>query len=147
MPARPTTEMTPNIIHRPLTVDEAGIIHHELKSTPNILGYTVRELLRLADVQVAEVEGSFAGAAVSVDLLFGWTEIAFILVCEDHRGLGLGKALFEAAWSRAEGRRRHIYMLSRNQQVIDWMTAKGMTIDRNMLKAPLAVQLFMPVYM
>ena len=49
------------ITRRPLTRAEALRLHEELKTTPNILGYTVRELERLSDVQVAEVEGGVRG--------------------------------------------------------------------------------------
>lgn len=132
---------------RRLTQGEAVIVHEELKSTPNILGYSVRELLGLKDVVVAEVDGSFAGLAVSVDLLFRWTEIAFLLVVGDRRGLGIGRRLFEYAWDRAMLRRRHIYMLSRNAQVIEWMRGKGMRVDRMLWRAPFAVQIYMPIYM
>ena len=61
------------IIHRPLTPNEAQRLHEELKTTPNIFGYTIAELLGFRHVLVAEVDGAFAGACLSKDLLFGWT--------------------------------------------------------------------------
>jgi len=136
-----------DISHRQLTEDEASTIHLELRNTPNILGYTRRELRRLVDVHVAMVDGEFAGATWSKDLKFGWTEIAVIFVVQRFRGLGIGPALFDAAWARADERGRHVYMLSRNQAVVEWMRAKRMTIDRNFLRAPLAVHLHDVVYM
>jgi len=135
------------IIHRRLTIEEARKIHLELRETPNILGYTARELMRLTDVHVATVDGAFAGATWSFELAFGWTEIAIIIVVRGFRGMGIGKALFEAGWSRAESQERHIYMLSRNLEVVNWMRAKGMTIDRRFFAAPLAVHLHDAVYM
>lgn len=65
-----------------------------------------------------------------------------------HRGRGLGYALLERAWARAEARGRHLYLLSRNPSVIAWMrTREGMMVSENILLAPLAVHLYMLVYM
>lgn len=135
------------ITHRPLTHAEALQLHRELKTTPNILGYTVRELERLSDVQVAEADGDFAGVCFSVDLAAGWTEIAALYVLPEFRGLGMGAGLFRAAWERAEGRRRHIYVLSRNPQVVGWMRERGMTVDGRLWRAPFAVHWYMQCYM
>lgn len=136
-----------DIVHRKLTGTEAVTVHLELRETPNILGYTIRELTRLTDVHVAIVDGKFAGATWSFPLAFGWTELAIIVVVREFQGMGIGKALFEAGWSRAVGQGRHIYMLSRNLKVVDWMRAKGMTIDRRFHAAPIAVHLHDFVYM
>lgn len=135
------------LTHRRLTPDEAVQIHRELKHTPNILGYSVRELTSMRNVIVAEREGLFAGAVWSVDLAFGWTEISAIVVLSDHRDHGIGRALFDAAWDQAADRRRSVYMLSRNSAVMDWMREKGMTIDGRLWSAPLAVHLHAPLYM
>ena len=135
------------IIHRPLTHDEALRLHRELKTTPNILGYTVRELERLSDVQVAEVAGEFAGMCFSVDLAQGWTDIAALYVLPDFRGAGVGADLFHAAWERAQERRRHVYVLSRNPQVVGWMRELGMTVDGKLWRAPLAVHWYMQRHM
>lgn len=135
------------IKHRPLTQAEAVRLHQELKLTPNILGYTVYELKRLSDVYVAEVKGKFAGACFSVDLIQNWTEIAALCVLAEFRGQEIGKSLFEAAWTRAQERRRHIYLLSRNPQVIGWMRAKGMRVDSDLWRAPAAVHWYMGWYM
>ena len=135
--------LDPKITHRPLTHREAVRLHQELRSTPNILGYTVRELERLPDVHVAEVGAEFAGVCFSVDLAAGWTEIAALYVLPDFRGAGLGAILFHAAWERALGRHRHIYVLSRNPQVVGWMRDRGMTMDGSLWRAPLAVHRYM----
>ena len=135
------------ITHRPLTREEAIRLHQDLKSTPNILGYTVRELLRLSDVYVAEVNDAFAGACWSVDLACGWTEIAVLYVFPEFRGEGIGCRLFDCAWSSARSRQRHLYILSRNPQVIQWMKERGMTVNGKLWCAPLAVQWYMTWYM
>ena len=127
------------IIHRPLTQSEAALVHLALKDTPNILGYTVRELTRLSDVYAATADGQFAGMCFSVDLRQNWTEIAAVCVLPEFRGRGIGHALFNAAWEQAQARRRHVYVLSRNPQVIGWMTARGMEVGGKMRDAPLVV--------
>lgn len=137
----------PQIVHRSLTRTEAHRLHHELKTTPNILGYTVRELERLSDVQVAELKGGFAGACWSVDLIQGWTEVAALYVLPEFRGSGVGKMLFHTAWERAQQRKRHVYVLSRNPQVVKWMRELGMTMDGKLWRAPLAVHWYMQRYM
>lgn len=139
--------MTIPTSNRRLTRPEANQLHHELKSTPNILGYTVHELERLTDVQVAEVDGRLAGACWSVDLPMGWTEIAAIYVLPEFRGSGIGKALFLAAWGRAQEWERHVYVLSRNPQVVGWMRELGMAVDGKLWRVPLAVHWYMQWYM
>jgi GNAT superfamily N-acetyltransferase len=135
------------LTHRKLTEAEAAILHEELKTTPNIFGYTVKELLRFEEVFVAEVEGSFAGACLSKDLAFGWTDIAVLYILPSFRGKGLGTALYTAAWQRAEQRGRHIYTLSSSAEVIHLMERFGMERTHSMWKAPLAVHLHMNRHM
>ena len=135
------------LVHRSLMEAEALRLHEELKTTPNILGYTVREILAWADVFVAEVEGEFAGVCASKDLLFGWTDIAALYVLSDFRGSGLGTELYTAAWERARQRQRHIFTLSRSPAVIHLMERFGMEIHHSMLAAPLAVHLHMNRHM
>ena len=91
--------------------------------------------------------GEFAGVCFSVDLAAGWTEIAALYVLPDFRGLGIGAALFRAAWERAQRRKRHVYVLSRNPQVVEWMRGLGMTVDGKLWRAPPAVHWYMQCYM
>ncbi|HZP81280.1 MAG TPA: GNAT family N-acetyltransferase [Chthonomonadaceae bacterium] len=135
------------LTHRPFTPDEALRLHEELKTTPNIFGYTVEELLRFRDVFVAEIEGAFAGTCVSKDLLFGWTDIAVLYVLPAYRGRGLGTELYTAAWERAVQRGRHIFTLSRSPEVIHLMERFGMKMTGAMWRAPLAVHLHMNRHM
>lgn len=126
---------------------EARLAHAALRDTPNILGYTVPELLRLSDVFVAEADGVFAGLCFSVDVAQNWTEIAALFVLPRFRGRGIGDTLFAAAWERAWGRKRHLYVLSRNPQVIGWMEARGMEVSAVSWNAPLAVHWYMARHM
>lgn len=135
------------IVHRTLTPAEARLIHAALKDTPNILGYTVRELLHWPDVSVAEADGTFAGACLSVDITRNWTEIAALLVLPPFRGRGIGEALFAAAWNRGWTRGRHLYVLSRNPQVVTWMEARGMDTSAVGWEAPAAVHWYMARHM
>lgn len=135
------------LIHRKLTGAEALLLHEELKTTPNIIGYTVEELSRFPDVFVAEVDGEFAGACLSKDLLFGWTDIAVLYVLPAFRGRRLGTELYTAAWKRAEERGRHIFTLSRSPEVIHLMERFGMKTTHAVWKAPLAFHLHMNRHM
>ena len=133
--------------HRRLTQAEAMLLHEELKTTPNILGYTVQELTRFSQVLVAEVEGNFAGVCVSKDLRFGWTDIAVLYVLPTYRGRGIGRELYTAAWQQAQQRGRHIFTLSRSPEVIHLMERFGMELSSSLWKAPLAVHLHMNRHM
>ncbi len=133
------------LLRRQLTPAEAACLHEELRSTPNILGYMPGELLRFTDVLVAEVSsgggitGDFAGACLSKDLLFGWTDISVLYVLPAFRSRGISSLLFTAAFANARKRNRHIYTLSRSPQVIHLMERLGMQITSAVWKAPFAV--------
>ena len=135
------------LAHRRLTQPEAEHLHEELKTTPNILGYTVPELLRFTDIFVAESEGRLAGVCISKDLRFGWTDIAVLYVLPAFRGQGVARELYTAAWKRAEQRNRHLYTLSCSPPVIHLMQEFGMKMTPRMWNAPLAVHLHMQCHM
>lgn len=136
------------LVHRTLTRAEAACLHEELKSTANILGYTIKELLRFSDVLVAEAEnGTFAGACISKDLLFGWTDIAVLYILPAFRGQGISTQLYSAAFASAEERGRHIYTLSRSPEVIHLMERMGMKMTRSIESSPFAVHLYTQYHM
>jgi GNAT superfamily N-acetyltransferase len=143
----PGSDMAVTITRRGLTAPEAARLHEELKTTPNILGYTVRELLRFTDVLVAEAKGDFAGACLSKDLAFGWTDIAVLYVLPAFRGTGVGTRLYAAAWEADWERGRHIITLSRAPQVIHLMERFGMELTRSAWRAPFAYHMEMNWHM
>jgi GNAT superfamily N-acetyltransferase len=136
------------VTQRMLTTDEARTIHLALRTTPNILGYTIGELKSQRQMFVATVEGEFAGICFNTDLLFGWTEIAVLYVLDHHQGKGIGKTLFDTAFAQCQERQRHIFILSRNPVVVHWMEQKGMIVEKaNPAHAPLAFHLYSFWYM
>lgn len=137
----------PTLTHRPLRREEAVRLHEELKTTPNIFGYTVAELVRFSDVWVAEAGGAFAGACISKDLAFGWTDIAALYVLPAFRGRGIGALLYIAAFRRARERKRHVFTLSRSPEVIHLMERLEMERTSVLWKVPLAVHLHMNRHM
>lgn len=135
------------LTRRPLTHEEARLLHLEMQTTPNILGYTVRELLRLQDVLIADHDGGLAGACVSKDLPLGWTDIAMLYVLPAHRGRGIGGALYLEAWRRAWERGRHVFTMSRSPEVIRMMERLGMEPRGALWRMPTPVHLHMMRHM
>lgn len=139
-----------SLTNRSLTGAEAECLHHELKTTANILGYLPRELLRFSSCFVATdaQTGAFAGACLCKDLFANWTDIAVLYVLPAFRGRGVSRLLFEAAFDDAHIRRkRHIYVLSRSPQIVHLMEAKNMEITRAAWKAPLAVHFHTQIHL
>ncbi len=135
---------------RPLNAAEAEVLHCELKTTANILGYLPGELTRFSECFVAtETEtGSFAGACLCKDLLGNWTDIAVLYVLPAFRERGVSRLLFEAAFDDAHVRRgRHIYVLSRSPQIVHLMQAKNMAIAKSAWHAPLAVHFHTQIHL
>jgi len=135
------------LVCRRLSPAEARLLHEELKTTTNIFGYTVPELLRFREMIIAEADGVFAGACLSKDLLFDWTDIAALYVLPAFRGRGVGTLLYAAAFERARGRGRHVFTLSRSPEVIHLMERLGMALTRSVWKAPLPAHLHMNRHM
>jgi GNAT superfamily N-acetyltransferase len=123
-----------------LTATEATLLHQELKTTPNILGYTVSELRRWPDALVWESAGTLAAVCLCVELAEGWMEISAIYVLPAFRGHGLGRRLFTFAVQRAVLQNQQVCVLSRNPQVISWMQAEGLTVSDGLRRAPLPVR-------
>ena len=128
---------------RRLTPVEAIILHDELKTTPNILGYLPEELLTFGTglVAVDADTGAFAGACLTKDLRWQWSDIALLYVCPAYRGAGLAARLFDAAYTNLQARARHIYVFSRTPTVIRWMRERGMTVSVSPFAAPFAANI------
>jgi len=137
--------------NRPLTVDEATILHHELKTTPNILGYSVKELTDFGTgiVAVAETDSgsAFAGVCLCKDLLWNWSDIAVLYVLPAFRGARISSRLFAAAFDALQERKRHVFVLSRTPQIIRLMEARQMRISKSGFAAPLAVHIDINLHM
>ncbi|GAB4463281.1 MAG: hypothetical protein OHK0029_31680 [Armatimonadaceae bacterium] len=134
--------MAVEVVHRPLTLNEARRIHRELKTTPNILGYTVRELRQQRDLFAAEVDNCFAGICFNTDLPLGWSEVAVLYVLPEFQGQGIGRTLFTLACARCHDRGRHTFVLSRNPTVVRWMEETGFAVAPASWRAPLAFHLY-----
>ncbi len=132
---------------RPLTPDEARTLHRELRTTPNILGYTAAELRRWADVLVQEADGALAGVCLCVDLPGDWMELCVLYVLPSSQRRGIGRRLFTAALDRARDQGRSVYVLSRNPQVVSWMREEGMTVSGGFRNAPPPVRAHMRRHM
>jgi len=135
------------LVFRTLTPEEARVLHEELKTTPNILGYTVPELLRFRQVVVAEAGNVFVGACLSKDLAFGWTDIAVLYVLPAFRGRKIGTLLYAAAFEKVRRRGRHVFTLSRSPEVIGLMERFGLELTRSVWRAPFAFHLYMNQHM
>ena len=130
--------------NRSLTPAEATILHDELKTTPNILGYSAHELLHFGEGLVAVTDDdteAFAGVCLCKDLLWNWSDIAVLYVLPAYWGARLAAQLFDAAFVVLETRKRHVYVLSRTPTVIRWMRERGMTVSESPIAAPLAAHL------
>ncbi|MBC8142504.1 MAG: GNAT family N-acetyltransferase [Armatimonadetes bacterium] len=142
---------TVRLENRPLTVDEATILHHELKTTPNILGYSVRELTDFGTGIVAVVESdsgaAFAGVCLCKDLLWNWSDIAVLYVLPAYRGARISSRLFAAAFDALQERSRHVFVLSRTPQIIRLMEQREMKISGSGFAAPLAVHIDINLHM
>ncbi len=150
LPTSPTVP-TVRLENRPLTVDEATVLHHELKTTPNILGYSVHELTDFGTgiVAVADTDtgAAFAGVCLCKDLLWNWSDIAVLYVLPTFRGARLGSRLFTAAFDTLRERERHIFVLSRTPQIIRLMEARQMRMGGSGFAAPLAVHIDINLHM
>lgn len=121
-----------NITKRNISLPEAELLIEKIKSTPNIVGYTVAEWSNCGRVIVAEDDrGQLLGACLNYDFAKNWTKIAALYVLEEYRGRGIGKALFYAAFDDAIHSGKNVYTISRNPIVIEMMNKlEFTTFDR-----------------
>lgn len=108
--------------------EEIDFFISEIKTTPNISGYTKKEWERFKDVWIAEAEGKAVGVVVNKNFSKDWAETPILYVHEPHRFKGIGKRLFKEAIKSAKGAKKNIYYVSRNPIVIKWIKEEKMKI-------------------
>lgn len=121
---------------RSLGREEAERLSTALKETPNILGYTPRELQNFHEVIVAHADGEDGGAAgvcILKPMPGRWTDIAVIFVFPEYRRRGIGSRLFTAAIQRIRDQKRHVLCVSRDASIIRLMERDGMRFISSML--------------
>jgi GNAT superfamily N-acetyltransferase len=102
---------------RPTSREVAALIG-AIRSSPNITGYTAAEWTGPGPVFVAEdAAGEFLGACLHDDFTTDFTEIAVIFVFEQHRGKGVGRALFDASCIDLQQRRRNALLIFRDEAI------------------------------
>ena len=115
------------LVDRPLLPEEAQQVSRAIRETPNILGYSPRELLSFASCLIMETtDGDLAGVCVTKHLSRSCSEIGFILILPLYRRQGIGSALFHIALQRLVEQRRTILCVSREPSILRLMEASGM---------------------
>lgn len=129
------------LIDRPLRPDEARLVSGAIRETPNILGYSPRELLALPSCLVAEAEnGAFAGVCAIKRFTQKYSEITFILVLPAYRKRGIGAALFHEAFQRLRNQGYTILCISREPSILRLMEEANMNFIAEW-RLPLVVHL------
>lgn len=126
-------------IQKKLTKQEAKIVQKEIRQSPDITGYSLRELLRLKKVFKAFISNEFAGACANFDFGRNWTELSAYIVFAQHRNQGIGKLLFQTAYKDAIKRKKNIYIVSRNPAMIKIFRKENFQIITSFWQLPLAV--------
>ncbi len=126
------------IIQRQISEAEAKLLIQEIKKTPYIMGYTLKEWLKAQNIMVAEDEnGNLVGVCLNYDLNQKWHKIAALFVLEEFRGRGIGKSLFYASVEKALETEHNIYASSANPITIKMMDDLGFTKFDNLIDFPM----------
>lgn len=139
--------MPVQIIQKRFTKDEARIAQKEIRTSPDITGYSIRELLRLKTVFKAFASNEFAGACANFDFPpwlgetggRNWTELSAYIVFSKHCNQGIGKLLFQTAYKDAIQRGKNIYIVSRNPAMIKIFKKENFQIINSFWQLPVAV--------
>lgn len=129
------------IIESKFTKQEAGIVQSEISTSPDIIGYSLRELLSLETVFKAYVSNEFTGACANFDFGRNWTELSAYIVLPKVRGRGIGKKLFAAAWDDAHARKKNIYIVSRNPAMKNIIKKYDFQIIKSFWRLPLTIKI------
>ena len=147
------------IIKAKFTRTEVKIVQKEIRKSPDITGYSLRELLVFKNIFKAYLGGEFTGGCIGFDfpprLPSGlrpaetdgetgggnWTEPSGFLVLPKFRGQGIGKLLYKFAYDEAVNRRRNIYIVSRNPAMQKIMRGSNLTIITKFRQLPQVIRL------
>jgi GNAT superfamily N-acetyltransferase len=125
--------MNYKIVKRKVSKDEAVKLVEEIKKTPKISAYSIKEWMKCGNVLVAQNKnGEMFGACLNDDFSRKWTELAALFVFEDFRAQGVGKALFHASLEDMKLRKRNILTMSNNPFVIKMMKKAGLDIIKSL---------------
>jgi hypothetical protein len=128
------------VIQEKFTRAEAKIVQAEIRMSPDIVGYSYNELLKMENVFKAYCVDEFVGSCTNFDFGRNWTELSAFIVREKFRGSGVGSKLFSAAWIDAEKRAKHIFILSRNPSMVKIFLNSGMTIINSFRHLPAQIK-------
>ena len=129
------------LVDRPLRREEAQQISEAIRETPNILGYSPRELLSFGACLVAEAaNGEMAGVCVVKRVARHWSELTFLIVLPAFRQQGIGSALFRTAFQRLSDGGDTILCISRETSILRLMEEAQMRFIPEW-QLPLAVHL------
>lgn len=136
-----------NIIKRKIKKCESELVVEKIKSTPDIIGYSSRELISADHIMVAENdEGKILGVCLNYNFHNEWSKIAALFVIEEFRGQGIGKSLFYTSCRDAIARRKNIYTISANPIVIKMMKDLNFETCKNLLRLSQAYRKYQLVF-
>lgn len=125
------------VTKRKVTESEVKLLIEKIKTTPNIVGYTMNEWLKGEHIIVAEDDrGQLLGACLNYDFAEKWTKIAALYVFEEFRGRGIGRTLFYESFNDAINRQKNIYTISRNPTLIKMMNELEFTTFDSLFNFP-----------
>ena len=125
------------LVSRNLQPNEAQTVVDEVKTTPNITGYSLKEWLSYKKILVAEdEEGKMLGVCLYYDFHKNWSFISVLIVLKPFRGMGIGKSLFEKCCDNILRDGKNIYTASKNPIVINMMKKMNFTLFDTLFGLP-----------
>lgn len=115
---------TQKISKRKLTKLEAADFAAEIAQTPNITGYTPKELETLKDVFVIASQNQTNGMLAYIET-DKFVDLKILIVKEAFRGRGLGSKLFTNFMEQFGATQKPIYVVTRNKVVVAMLEQQG----------------------